>query len=772
MSTTAGLKFKKFDLQVHTPGSSDFRDRSATPEDIVKAAIDKGLSGIAITDHQSGSWVDKVKIAAKKSGLVVFPGVELRVHGGQDGIHLLAIFDVDKSSEHVQAFLNTLKVYTHLGDPVDITDKTSVEVAASLQEFDKSAILVLAHCLSGQGALGELRGSQRSNLFRPEYTCLLGAEASEKNFTDEKKTKDHDRVVDLFDGGFSDFHYKKLGVYQASDAHSIDEIGSRYTYFKVDDEITIEDLRQSLIDRDMRIRQSFEFTATSNPRIQRLRITSGFLDGLDVEFHEGLNSFLGAKGSGKSLVIEFLRFALNQQPAEAALLADHELKLEKCLKLYGSVEVTIVDESGKSYLVKRTYNPAEGNPIQIIDPIDGTAKDFHIEEVFPLLFLSQNEIIKIAEDRTGGSQREFIDRFFDFRRYQQEIERLTKQLIEIDEKFAASLGAHLNVNSLTRNIATTDEEIKKLDRQITNAAFERFSRLERVGQAIGSQHEFIGSLLLNIKTLQDEVSLLAPPSSGNNDIDDDPAVKRSIGKSQEALDKVISDLAALSKLLTTKQANIAAETSGWRPGYDEAKAEHDRIVKEAGGTQIALNQRRTKLVQDLAKLQTDLSSLQAKALQLKIIGPMRAAIIERLEAAYRAYFDERKNRCNYFTASSGGTLEVSIRERQDSTAFRQNLLKFKRGSWLKDEDVEAVANQISPKDFIDALLRYEYSGRAKKSVLQEIVDKTGIKLENVEKLAHHLLDEHHTKKSLLSFTRLFPRTCRLLDIRWTRLLER
>ncbi len=748
MSRTSGLKFRKFDLQVHTPGSSDFNDKNATPEEVVKAALDKGLAAIAVTDHQTGVWIDKVKKAAHKTGLVVFPGVELRVHGGQDGIHLLAIFDVDKGSEHVKAFLNTLKVYEHLGEPVDITDKTSVEVAAALQEFDKTAILVLAHCLSGQGALGELRGSQRSNLFRPEYHCLLGAEANENNFKDEKKTKDHDRVIDLFDGGFEGYHYKRLGVYQASDAHSLSDIGSRFTYFKVDDQITIEDLRQSLIDRDMRIRQSFEFKEIAYPRIERIRITSGFLDGLDVEFHEGLNSFLGAKGSGKSLIVEFLRFALNQQPTQTELLSDHELKLEKCLKLYGSVEVTIADESGKTYIVKRTYNPVDGNPIEVIDESDGTAKEFHIEEVFPLLFLSQNEIIKISDDRTRGSQREFIDRFFDFHRYQQEIERLTKQLIDIDGRFAESLRAHLSVNDLSRKIATTDEEIKKLDRQITNSAFEKFSRLERVGRAIDAQRDFLDSLKSRLSVLKEEIKFLNPPHSGDPEIDAEPAVKRSTDKSQAAIDRITEALAKEVSFLESQRADMAQELAGWRPGYDEAKAEHDRIVREAGGTQIALNQRRSKLVQDFSKLQGDLAVVQTKAQNLKTIGPKRNDVVEKLEGAYRAYFEERKNRCDYFTKSSMGTLQVAIREREDSSVFKQNLLKFKRGSWLKDEEVEMVASRVSPKDFIDALLRYEYSGRMKKSVLRELADKTGMKIENVEKLAHHLLDEHSYEEIL------------------------
>ncbi|MEJ7623768.1 MAG: TrlF family AAA-like ATPase [Pyrinomonadaceae bacterium] len=748
MSLSSGLKFKRFDLQVHTPGSSDFKDRTATAEDIVRAALANGLSGIAITDHQSGAWIDQIKKAAIGTDLTVFPGVELRVHGGKDGIHLLAIFDVDKTSEHVKAFLNSLKVYDHLGEVVQITNKTAVDVALELQEFDKSAILILAHCLSGQGAIGDMRGDQRSELFRPQYTCLLGAEANEADFLNAKKIKDHDRVVDLFDGGFDTYHRKKLGVYQASDAHALADIGSRFTYFKVDDEITIEDIRQSLIDRDMRVRQSFEYNEAAYPKISHIRVSSGFLDGLDLEIHEGLNSFLGGKGSGKSLVVEFLRFALNQQPTQIDLLADHDLKLQRCLKLFGTVEVTIVDESGKLYIVHRTYNPPDGNPIVVTDPQDGTQKDFHIEEIFPLLFLSQNEVIKIAEDRTGGNQREFIDRFFDFRRFQQSIQALTKLLVDVDARFATSLKAHLELNSLNKRIATTSEEIKRLDLQITNTAFEKFSHLEGVGRAIEAQLLFVDSLLTSLKESKEYHSLLKVPAASNPHTGSDPAVRRSTAKSTDAVERIVTDLDATLVFLGEKKSEIQQEHDNWKPAFDAAKAAHDQVVKEAGGTQVALDQKRTSLVQGLAKLEADMSNVHGRAQQMKAISTKRGEIVSKLDASYKSYFEERKNRCDYFTINSNGTLEVSIREREDTTTFKQNLLKFKRGSWLKDDDVEMIANKISPKDFIDGLLRYEYSARAKKSLLQDISDKTGIKIENVEKLAHHLLDEHSYEEIL------------------------
>ena len=44
--------------------------------------------------------------------------------------------------------------------------------------------------------------------------------------------------------------------------------------------------------------------------IERLQIEGGFLDGFDVKFADGLNVLIGARGTGKTSVIELIRFAL------------------------------------------------------------------------------------------------------------------------------------------------------------------------------------------------------------------------------------------------------------------------------------------------------------------------------------------------------------------------------------------------------------------------------------------------------------------------------
>src|SRR6476646_1145013 len=255
MSFTKGLKFKKFDLHLHTPASTDFNG-NADAAGIVAAALQKGLAGIAVTDHQTADYVDGIKEAAAGKPLVVFPGVELLVHGGESGVRVLLLFDIDNDTQHVHQFLNTIKVYQKDGKPDVAVEMTVGNICDALSVYDPSALVVLAHCHSSKGVTGEIKGEVRTQIFQTFRRNIVGAEANESDFTNPEKKRLHKRVVDIFDGTDPNYHRRRLGVYQSSDAHSIADIGSSFTYFKVDDAITIEDIRQSLLDRDTRIRQS------------------------------------------------------------------------------------------------------------------------------------------------------------------------------------------------------------------------------------------------------------------------------------------------------------------------------------------------------------------------------------------------------------------------------------------------------------------------------------------------------------------------------------
>src|SRR5207247_2130421 len=131
--------------------------------------------------------------------------------------------------------------------------------------------------------------------------------------------------------------------------------------------------------------------------IVELDVTGGFLSDVAARFHPGLNAILGGKGVGKSLLVEFLRFALDQPSHDKAIQTDMQGKLEKQLGLGGKVSVLFQLPSGTRYRVTRTFDKVK-NPIDVHHVETGEPYEGDLSKLFQVLFYSQNEIIDISRD--------------------------------------------------------------------------------------------------------------------------------------------------------------------------------------------------------------------------------------------------------------------------------------------------------------------------------------------------------------------------------------
>lgn len=79
---------KIVDLHAHTTAS----DGSYTPTELVRYAKKKGLSAIAITDHDTIAGVEEASIEGRKLGIRVIPGAELSTRVDDCDVHMTSLF--------------------------------------------------------------------------------------------------------------------------------------------------------------------------------------------------------------------------------------------------------------------------------------------------------------------------------------------------------------------------------------------------------------------------------------------------------------------------------------------------------------------------------------------------------------------------------------------------------------------------------------------------------------------------------------------------------
>jgi predicted metal-dependent phosphoesterase TrpH len=92
------------DLHTHTT----FSDGTFTPEELVALARERGISTLAVTDHDSTEGLGRALAAAGGDGLEIVPGVEFSTQRDGHGIHVLAYW-MDVEDDAFQAELRRLR---------------------------------------------------------------------------------------------------------------------------------------------------------------------------------------------------------------------------------------------------------------------------------------------------------------------------------------------------------------------------------------------------------------------------------------------------------------------------------------------------------------------------------------------------------------------------------------------------------------------------------------------------------------------------------------
>lgn len=95
------------DLHVH----SHWSDGELSPRELVRAARERGLSGIALTDHDTLSGLPELEQAGREMGLPVYGGIEISCVQ-QDGrqLHLLGYAIPEGGREMVEAFCRPFRL--------------------------------------------------------------------------------------------------------------------------------------------------------------------------------------------------------------------------------------------------------------------------------------------------------------------------------------------------------------------------------------------------------------------------------------------------------------------------------------------------------------------------------------------------------------------------------------------------------------------------------------------------------------------------------------
>jgi predicted ATPase len=333
-----GSLWRRWDLQVQpiqnkwlTDPESNHNKIKKSCGEYIKSAINKNISVLGITDHNTGYAIDLcVEICQKdKNNVIILPGVELDT---SEGWHLLVFFSdeyktklkCDSWKEVIETFLqnicNISKPFYKNRDTSKKIGMTTIELLQKIKN-EKIGITIFAHCHAEAGFFKRGDTSGRLDIIKA-HSC------NEVDFLFE--IKDDYTQLEKIRKKLTGWGYdpKKIGILSSSDAHNASNVGDCFSWIKADP--TFNGLKQALYEPNERvvIQEDNPEKKPSYQVIDKIEIGYPDIENDVIELNTGLNCIIGGRSTGKSVLLSSIAKKLK----DAAKAKENNPKYERFIE--------------------------------------------------------------------------------------------------------------------------------------------------------------------------------------------------------------------------------------------------------------------------------------------------------------------------------------------------------------------------------------------------------------------------------------------------------
>ena len=689
--------YRQVDLHVHSPASSDYRgDTDISPYQFVLQFAERGYEMIAITDHNTGDYIDRAIEAssqiAEKVGkkVTILPGVELNV---SPGVHLLAILG-DGGSAGIMALLSRLEL------PVELHGDATQPIMLSIGEIaqivhDRNGLLIGAHCNSTHGVVNELSGQPRL-----EWLKLLDALEIKSGQDETKVFKTINYVSDNL-GVTIPFTF-------GSDSHDA-AADTRGMWVKMA-KPTLSSLRQLTYEPDLRVRRTEPATHTHG-KIVGFTATHGIYAGERFRFSPNLNVLLGGRGAGKSATIDLLRFAFEAEPhADDDHYAEFANRIMGFLQSVGEVLVVVESAGGDTYVIMRSGAFSKSSARDILTFTDSARvyqfardqlipRDLRAQEILGVEFYGQGEAARLAN--RVSEQLRLIDENLDLSvpmdsiaDAERRLERDEYQVTELQqcvEELRAKAAARLQLEERRENLAEF----------LADPIFLERKRWDRERSWVQGRQDFVQAVL------EDLPESMPSPTDVSIEIEES-SVKDVLEKVRIASDRLLengrADLYRLREAIKGVAIELETYRAEWNEAFEDADRQYRARLAELGTAnldQAAVEQREvereleeiaTTIEPEIGRIETEISELESR----------RSKLIEKLRDARSAIGRLRADFVGELNSRLGGSVKVSLSD-SDTSQYFDAVDGPLQGSGMHHREVQIsrVCDSFSPEQFVD-----------------------------------------------------------------------
>lgn len=701
---THGSRWLRADFHLHTRRDKEFKDTGSEQDFeaqyVEKLKLEKIGVGV-ITNHNKFDRDEfkALRKSAKRENIYLLPGVELSVKDGRNGIHTLVVFNEDwidnrENADHINSFLGlTFAGQVSYDNSNARSNHDLLETIRELDKFEKDYFLIFAHVEENSGLWGALDGGRITELGKNELFCSRTA-AFQKVRTRDKR----ENVVSWL----GDWYPSEV---EGSDPKKLDEVGrGEQTFIKVG-AFTFEAVKFALKPEADRL---------SNKLIQRqvhswvrsISFEGGILDGKRIDFSDEMNCLIGIRGSGKSAVLECLRFALELPMPESSEELDIKYKQDLvrfALGSGGKVVVEVEDSQGQCYEIRRILN--ERSDIYF----DGELRPgVRIPLKNPLLF-GQKELVKRGE----GSERELVERLLGSKldAIRREIETQRKRVMDVIT----------NLDKL-KDLDTIEQEYqsKKKDTEFRLELFKKYgveqqlrrqvefnadvTHARRIADAVDA---FVRSFEAFLKEQETELSGQSRLESKENAdiIADINEILDRIRKSPDNARQVISEIRKDARALRERLSELERRREALKDDFASIERKLSEQLQQTGGVSIRPDDF-VKLNTELQKTKLALEEIEKSRSRKNVLRNELLKELKRLSDLWHQEFKQIESEIKKLNESQTA-LRIIPLYKGDKVAFLKELQNHFRGSKLREATLKGIvdvhADFISIYDSLDAI---------------------------------------------------------------------
>lgn len=541
----AALQVNPYAYKGKNPPSASFNSE----DDYNKALLDEceaqGIGLIAITDHWSVDSVEGLIKGSTDRGIVALPGFEA---SSAEGVHVLVIFESGTELSAINAAIGACGVQP--GCDNGTTGNSFKDVLEKMTGL--GALVIPAHVNVANS--GMLTGRSGAPLVAMVMDSNLHAIAISPGSADGKDqlaivsgTKPYDRR-------------HPLAVIYADDVMHPDQLKTvgATSWFKVSSS-RAESLKLAVRTPQTRVSLT-DPTGAPRTLLREISWTGGFLDGVSIPISSDLTALIGGRGTGKSTVIESLRYALGLTPIGKDAIADHKSIVDKVLRsgTIVKVDVEVVAPTPRRFTIERVVP----NPPVVRDSSGTATNQLPVDVAGLVEIFGQHELAELAS--SPESVADMLQRFSGATGIEPDHQAVLEKLAENRRTVARTIDAQSKLKEELADVPRLEEQVRQF--KDTDVAT-RLHDLQRLTRDEGVFDEAEARMTAASDSLRDLR---------------DPQVAATLNAEYEALEEspqkdLLDRAAATTTALATKLGELAEQA---RVGLETAQTDLETIKRE------------------------------------------------------------------------------------------------------------------------------------------------------------------------------------------------